>query len=406
MDEKEVIMDEDSLLCLLRDKQLGVLSADLEKLNIFELVGLTNQEIKHSNFLSEVLDPRSRLGLGSSVLKALVRDSLSSINEEQRAENNFDPFHIELGGLDTVEVYRELYNIDLLIVDHEKKFLIVIENKVKASESKGQLKKYRDLIKSRDDYKKFKKLFIFLTPEGSEPDGDSSWISVSYRTIYDSVREQLLTKRLGQASKLILTHYCDLLESRVMNQERLEKIAREIYREHHKALDFIFESRADNIGVLSEKMEEIILNSEYARNSLTKIRSSKSMLRFRTAAMEKLSEKLPEIVGWDRENVMAWELVIRKDGIKCKVVLGPTNDQLSRQVVRDVFNDEFGGKSVSEKWSTLKTWTLHKSKNNDSEVDLDEVAKKATEKFKDIFKKSESSVDKCIERAITKLDNQ
>jgi hypothetical protein len=406
MDEKEVIMDEDSLLCLLRDKQLGVLSADLEKLNIFELVGLTNQEIKHSNFLSEVLDPRSRLGLGSSVLKALVRDSLSSINEEQRAENNFDPFHIELGGLDTVEVYRELYNIDLLIVDHEKKFLIVVENKVKASESKGQLKKYRDLIKSRDDYKKFKKLFIFLTPEGSEPDGDSSWISVSYRTIYDSVREQLLTKRLGQASKLILTHYCDLLESRVMNQERLEKIAREIYREHHKALDFIFESRADNIGVLSEKMEEIILNSEYARNSLTKIRSSKSMLRFRTAAMEKLSEKLPEIVGWDRENVMAWELVIRKDGIKCKVVLGPTNDQLSRQVVRDVFNDEFGGKSVSEKWSTLKTWTLHKSKNNDSEVDLDEVAKKATEKFKDIFKKSESSVDKCIERAITKLDNQ
>ena len=406
MDEKEVIMDEDSLLCLLRDKQLGVLSADLEKLNIFELVGLTNQEIKHSNFLSEVLDPRSRLGLGSSVLKALVRDSLSSINEEQRAENNFDPFHIELGGLDTVEVYRELYNIDLLIVDHEKKFLIVVENKVKASESKGQLKKYRDLIKSRDDYKKFKKLFIFLTPEGSEPDGDSSWISVSYRTIYDSVREQLLTKRLGQASKLILTHYCDLLESRVMNQERLEKIAREIYREHHKALDFIFESRADNIGVLSEKMEEIILNSEYARNSLTKIRSSKSMLRFRTAAMEKLSEKLPEIVGWDRENVMAWELVIRKDGIKCKVVLGPTNDQLSRQVVRDVFNDEFGGKSVSEKWSTLKTWTLHKSKNNDSEVDLDEVAKKATEKFKDAFKKSESSVDKCIERAITKLDNQ
>jgi hypothetical protein len=406
MDEKEVIMDEDSLLCLLRDKQLGVLSADLEKLNIFELVGLTNQEIKHSNFLSEVLDPRSRLGLGSSVLKALVRDSLSSINEEQRDENNFDPFHIELGGMDTVEVYRELYNIDLLIVDHEKKFLIVIENKVKASESKGQLKKYRDLIKSRDDYKKFKKLFIFLTPEGSEPDGDSSWISVSYRTIYDSVREQLLTKRLGQASKLILTHYCDLLESRVMNQERLEKIAREIYREHHKALDFIFESRADNIGVLSEKMEEIILNSEYARNSLTKIRSSKSMLRFRTAAMEKLSEKLPEIVGWDRENVMAWELVIRKDYIKCKVVLGPTNDQLSRQVVRDVFNDEFGGKSVSEKWSTLKTWTLHKSKNNDSDVDLDEVAKKATEKFKDVFKKSESSVDKCIERAITKLDNQ
>jgi hypothetical protein len=106
MDEKEVIMDEDSLLCLLRDKQLGVLSADLEKLNIFELVGLTNQEIKHSNFLSEVLDPRSRLGLGSSVLKALVRDSLSSINEEQRDENNFDPFHIELGGMDTEKIFN------------------------------------------------------------------------------------------------------------------------------------------------------------------------------------------------------------------------------------------------------------------------------------------------------------
>lgn len=406
MDEKEINMDEDSLLCLLRDKQLGVLSADLEKLNIFELVGLTNQEIKHSNFLSEVLDPRSRLGLGSSVLKALVRDSLSSINEDQRDENNFDPFHIELGGLDSVEVYRELYNIDLLIVDYEKKFLIVIENKVKASESKGQLKKYKELICSRDEYREYKKLFIFLTPEGSDPDGDSSWISVSYRTIHDSIREQLSTERLGQTSKLILTHYCDLLESRVMNQERLEKIARDIYREHQKALNFIFESREDNIGLISEKMEEIILNSEYAKNSLTKIKSSKSMLRFRTAAMEKLSKKLPKVVGWDNENVMAWELALRKEGIKCKVVLGPTNDQLSRQVVRDSLNLMFGGKSASDKWSTLKTWTLHKSKNNDSDVDIDEVAKKATEKFKEIFKELESSVDERIERAMTELDNQ
>ena len=56
---------------LLQSDDLLRIEDQLGSVNIFELVGMRNQEIKHSNFLKELLDPNSSLNIGDAILKDL-----------------------------------------------------------------------------------------------------------------------------------------------------------------------------------------------------------------------------------------------------------------------------------------------------------------------------------------------
>ena len=126
------------LLTLVKDADLSELIEDLARPNIFELIGLQRQEIRHSVFLCELLDPRSHLGVGKRTLNRLVRVAFSNMTQLQREMNEFDPFTFELGSEQHVSVHREFYNIDILIIDQETEFLIAIENKIGANESELQ----------------------------------------------------------------------------------------------------------------------------------------------------------------------------------------------------------------------------------------------------------------------------
>jgi hypothetical protein len=64
---------------------LVVDNADLERLesliaqfNIFEAVGVERQELRHSDFLSFLLDPRQSHGLGDSFLRRLLQRRLAT----------------------------------------------------------------------------------------------------------------------------------------------------------------------------------------------------------------------------------------------------------------------------------------------------------------------------------------
>lgn len=80
------------LLTLVKDADLSELIEDLARPNIFELIGLQRQEIRHSVFLCELLDPSSHLGVGKRTLNRLVRVAFSNMTQLQREMNEFDPF--------------------------------------------------------------------------------------------------------------------------------------------------------------------------------------------------------------------------------------------------------------------------------------------------------------------------
>src|SRR6266487_6982507 len=88
------------------------LESHIGRFNIFDALGITRVEIRHSNFLAFILDPAESHGQGQVFLKAVLMDLLKAAPPTLRP---FSP--IELDGLDLrgVSVRREWRHIDLLI---------------------------------------------------------------------------------------------------------------------------------------------------------------------------------------------------------------------------------------------------------------------------------------------------
>ena len=102
---------------------------DLEQLesianefNIFSSLGIINTEIRHSRFLSWLLNPKESHGLGEyylkSFLKNVVFNSGNILNVEFEQPSIFE---IDEFDLDDLEVYTEWKSIDILLKDEKNR---------------------------------------------------------------------------------------------------------------------------------------------------------------------------------------------------------------------------------------------------------------------------------------------
>ena len=62
---------------------------------------------------------------------------------------------------------KALARIDLIISIPTEKLLIVVENKLHAGKTPGQLAKYRQIIESDSQFSDYQKIFVFLTSKHS-----------------------------------------------------------------------------------------------------------------------------------------------------------------------------------------------------------------------------------------------
>jgi len=101
----------------------------------------------------------------------------------------------------------EINDIDILIVC--KDALVIIENKIKASESKSQLKKYYEIIENgalshlKENRERF---YIFLTLF-EEKASDTSYIDFNYNSIFSEIDRILDKKQIQNRDYFILTDY-------------------------------------------------------------------------------------------------------------------------------------------------------------------------------------------------------
>lgn len=338
------------MLLLIQDDQLHYLDDEMSALNIFELVGLKNQEIRHSNFLSELLNPNSILNIGDIVLKTFIRDAFKLINTD--SINTLTPIDFELIDFDNFEVRREYKNIDLLLLNHgnsKSKYCICIENKVDSGESKEQLFKYRTVVDN--EFTDYKKLYLFLTPEGLGAEYDSDWISLSYSSIIMGLKKVLKNTSLNNDVRLLITHYLALLEKYVIGQTELQKLAREIYFKHKSAFDFIFENRPDKVSELSKEIYDWLLtNSD--KLDVSVLQYSKTVLRFVTPEMKSLSKLIPGN-GWETNDIICMEVVLRNQSLTFKVMLGKSDDFMGRENFLTFLQKKLDVKSTSKQWSTV-----------------------------------------------------
>jgi hypothetical protein len=128
---------------LVGNEDLERLEALLDRFNIFEAIGVVRQELRHSDFLAYLLDPRGNHGLGDAFLKRFLQRVLITTED---ISVGVTPIELELQDMTRTEVRKEWKHIDILLLDGEYKLAIIIENKIESGERPGQLQRYLEVV--------------------------------------------------------------------------------------------------------------------------------------------------------------------------------------------------------------------------------------------------------------------
>lgn len=219
---------------------------EIENLNIrfsefnpFKILGVTEEEIRHSHIISWLLDPKANHGLDSSFFKTFLRTIICS-SENQSIENVTNGLKkIILGDFTDLQVYREHNHIDILCISENNEIIILIENKYNSGEHSDQLNNYLSKIKTQ--YSKYICIPIFLSIEGLPP-SHSEYLAASYQQVLDSIEQviKVYLNRIPQAIKMFLDYYKRIISEKIMENTDLQKIAQKIYKENKAAIDFIY----------------------------------------------------------------------------------------------------------------------------------------------------------------------
>lgn len=225
-----------------------------DQFNIFDVLKITNMEIRHSNILAWLFDPNENHGLGDEFIKSFITKVT-----EKTEESKYSPFKLLLQDFDSYQVYRESNHMDIVLYSQQEKTAVVIENKVWAGESKHQLKTYME--KSKQEYSDCEQiLYVFLTPGGDDASDPENWIPFSYEEIVNILVDILRESSLREDVEFLINSYIDTVRKKIMKEkdQELVKICNEIYAKHKSALRLIFENVSVDSSIESEILFDVL----------------------------------------------------------------------------------------------------------------------------------------------------
>ena len=358
---------------LLSDSQFDELSVKAEIPNFFRILGISDYEIRHSNFLAWLLDPNENHGLGDYVLQKIFQDILI----DERAQN----FSIlEVGNISNneVEIRREWKNIDVLIVTDN--FVVCIENKIWAKESATQLKKYKGIIEK--EFPDHVPCFVFLTPSGYQSSMPEVYIEYSYARILEILENGLnfRKKTLSPAIKIYIKDYITLIKQNIMNDDRTNEIAKKLYLNHKELFDFVFENKPDYWDDFNQILSEKVKNKGWKIGS-----KNKGYVRFFTPEIEELILFYNRANGWPNKEAFLFELDFRTGkSLNFRTTVSDPRDyfEYDKRIVEILSELDGAKENLGAKWkchfNDVLSWNLEKVMddwNENAEKKLDHFLK-------------------------------
>ncbi|MGV7119429.1 MULTISPECIES: PDDEXK-like family protein [unclassified Sphingopyxis] len=231
-------------------ENLFVNNTDIDRLEIYlnrfnpiRVMRMESMEVRHSNILGWLLDPSETHGLGDRFLRAFLAEAMKG----ESAKGCPTAIDIVQADLRDMEVRREWQHIDLFLLSRRNNWAFIVENKFHSSQHSGQLARYVEKVRTafepeegRLDIKG-----IFLTLHDEDPE-DASYASIGYDAICDLLPRVIDAEgqSLAQQVRIFIEHYIEIIrEAAGMSEERdqMEQLARSLYRQHRKVLDFIWD---------------------------------------------------------------------------------------------------------------------------------------------------------------------
>lgn len=390
LDKQDKKMLEDLVL----DPLLEELEARIEKFNIFEAIGAVRQESRHSDFLAFLLHPTQNHGLGDVFLKRLLQKAIAYSENNELSITQID---LDIWDLSQAEVLREWDRIDIFVLDQTNQLATVIENKISSKESTGQLKRYREKIERL--YPNFKKIFLYLTPDGDDP-SDKKYLRLDYSLICELV-ENLANSRasiLGTEVVTVMKHYTEMLRRHIVSESEIAELCQKIYTKHQQALDLIFE-RSPDIQALIRKILEDLINEN---DELVPDHYTKGEIRFAV----KQWDTVPKLLEADRRSkrMLFFDFHNEPTKLSLHLYIGPgpndTRENIHKIAVesKTLFN-KAGGK-LGTKWKTIYKNDFLKAKDYE-DVDKEELQKKIENQWNKFITKDLPAIKEVID--ISKL---
>lgn len=230
------------------------ISTNKNKFNIFKVLKLDNHEIRHSNFLAWLLNPKENHNLRDEFLQDFLKQA---INYNVPATDDLI--------VNTEYFTNKSRRIDILLHSKKSDFVCVIENKYGSNEHDEQCKHYKEFIENYSKFKDYKnKYYIFLDIE--KPDNEQlqnalyCYEPITYRQVYKILAE-LLKKHnnLPQEVKQAMEQYkCIIMEKYSMVDEITKSKCREIYSKYHDVIDTLEQYKSELQQDVYSIMESIL----------------------------------------------------------------------------------------------------------------------------------------------------
>lgn len=299
---------------LIKDPEFEKLKLSLKNPNLFSILKVEGIEIRHSHFLAWLLDPNGTHNLGNNFLRWFLRDIFSE-NKIGWA-NEFIIDSLDLSG---IRVYREWNNIDLLIVSNL--FVICIENKVWSKEHSNQLSRYREIVKR--NFPKLNHAFVFLNPDGVVPENEEDaeeYVVYTYEQIKNNLEIifNIYSDSLSERVMVYLEDYYTVLRRDIMNEHETIEIARQIYKNHKEALDFIFQYSQEERQDLTATVSKVVQEKGFVLCTL-----NKNKVRFLTSQLDKIIPRTGN--SYRNKESFVFEFIL-EDKIKFQTVISPGNE--------------------------------------------------------------------------------
>jgi hypothetical protein len=378
---------------VLDNPELENLEDLLSQFNIFETLNIVDTELRHSYVLAWLLNPNANHGLGGYFSKKFIKYLIS--NNKQSLDPSISLIDFEIFDLSSLEVRREWQHIDILMILEEEKYVIAIENKIGGSEHGDQLQRYKKIIDT--EFKDYKKIFVYLTPNETTPTDEENWVTFNYQIIgnllsdiikykKDSINEQVLN---------FISHYKTILRRQIVGESEVERLCKQIYKKHQSALDLIFQHKPDLQKEISDYLVSLIKESDETIIDS----SSKTYIRFTTPALDKLIPKISE--GWTAsKRLLLFEFDNSRGRLFLKLLIGPGNQNLRTKLL-EFFRQEksFFKRAYLElrpKWHTVYTKEFTRKRDYE-ETDILDIKEKINNKFQHFLKNDLVKINKFFE---------
>jgi hypothetical protein len=358
-----------------RNEQLVHLEAISNKFNLFDALKISNREIRHSIFLAWLLDPSESHNLEDQVLAELIQ-TINYISKSQGSAC-MSVFEADNYNFEDIEIKREWKNIDLLIIDRTKQRYWLIENKIYSGEHSNQLSRYKKVVQT--EFPEYKGYYFYLTIDGHYS-SDEDYVPISY-SVVSEVIDKLLSNQhryISDDVRLFITHYNEMIKSQIMEESHIQKICRDIYKNHKHALDLIYQYKPDELMNIKEILVDIIERN----NSLISEDSNKAYIRFLPKEMDFVPTQGEAWLKSDR--ILVFEMRNFSSGLKLNLLIGP-GDQNLREALYEFMQGKNkiynrANKRLTKKWFSAYSKDLLSEKDRE-DLDNEELASKLSAKL-------------------------